>query len=116
MREHVRIGAEVLAGVQGLEHLAAAVRSEHERWDGTGYPDGLAGEEIPLASRICLACDAYDAMTTDRPYRRALGHDQAVAELATGAGTQFDPVVVEALLRLLPVRAPGGDATVPRMT
>jgi HD-GYP domain-containing protein (c-di-GMP phosphodiesterase class II) len=101
MREHPAIGERILAAVEGLRHLAPAVRAEHERWDGSGYPDGLAGEAIPLASRICLACDAYDAMTTDRPYRRALATEDAIAELRRGAGAQFDPRVVEALLAVV---------------
>ena len=72
MRRHPLMGEELIAEVPGLRHLAPALRAEHERWDGRGYPDGLAGEEIPIASRITLVCDAYDAMTTDRPYREAL--------------------------------------------
>ena len=101
MREHPAIGERILDAVAELRHLAAAVRAEHERWDGDGYPDGLRGETIPLASRICLACDAFDAMTTDRPYRDALTHEQAVAELRSGAGAQFDPQVVDALLAVV---------------
>ena len=101
MREHPAIGERIVASVDGLRHLAPAIRAEHERWDGTGYPDGLRGEDIPLASRICLACDAYDAMTTDRPYRPAMTHHEAVAELRAGAGAQFDPQVVEGLLEVL---------------
>ena len=76
------------------------VRSSHERWDGNGYPDGLAGDEIPLGARIVSVCDAYDAMTSDRPYQRALGHEEALAELRRCAGTQFDPDVVEAFCRV----------------
>jgi len=79
----------------------------HERWDGTGYPDGIGGEEIPLGARIIFACDALDAMTTDRPYRAALSLDEACAELRRCAGTQFDPAVVDALLEVL------ADAAVP---
>jgi HD-GYP domain-containing protein (c-di-GMP phosphodiesterase class II) len=78
--------------------VARIVRHEHERFDGTGYPDGLAGEEIPLGSRIILACDAYHAMTSDRPYRAGLGHTHAVAELVRCAGSQFDPRIVAALV------------------
>jgi two-component system, cell cycle response regulator len=74
------------------------VRHEHERWDGAGYPDGLAGEEIPLGARIILACDALHAMTSDRSYRRALPAEVAYEELRRNAGTQFDPAVVAALL------------------
>ena len=76
--------------------VAALVRSSHERYDGGGYPDGLAGEEIPLGARIVAVCDAYDAMITDRAYRAAHDADEALAELRRCAGTQFDPAVVEA--------------------
>jgi two-component system, cell cycle response regulator len=72
------------------------VRASHERYDGTGYPDGLRGEEIPLGARIVGLCDAYDAMVSDRPYSAALSHDEAVAELKRCSGGQFDPLVVEA--------------------
>lgn len=81
--------------------MARIVRSCHERWDGGGYPDGLAGEEIPMAARIVFCCDVYDAMTTDRPYRRAMSHRRGVREVRSCAGTQFDPRVVAALLRVL---------------
>lgn len=101
MREHPAIGARILAGTRTLTHLAPAVHAEHERFDGSGYPNGLRGAAIPLASRITLACDAYDAMTTDRPYRSALGSVRAVQELRSGAGTQFDPAVVTALLEVI---------------
>jgi HD-GYP domain-containing protein (c-di-GMP phosphodiesterase class II) len=101
MREHPVIGERILQHVPGLESVARAVRHEHERWDGHGYPDGVAGEMIPLASRITLVCDAYHAMTSARPYRASLGHREAAAELRRGAGRQFDPVVVRALLTAL---------------
>ena len=101
MRQHPVIGARILASTRSLAHLAAAVGAEHERFDGQGYPDGLRGDEIPLASRITFACDAYHAMTSDRPYRRALGAAAAQAELQAGAGAQFDPRVVAALVRVL---------------
>ena len=81
-----------------LARVGVVVRASHERYDGGGYPDGLAGEEIPLASRIVSACDAFNAMTTDRSYRKALSLEVAVAELRDNAGTQFDPDVVEALI------------------
>jgi HD-GYP domain-containing protein (c-di-GMP phosphodiesterase class II) len=76
------------------------VRSSHERWDGSGYPDGLAGEQIPRGSRIISVCDSYHAMTSDRPYRKAMSVEVALAELRAGAGSQFDPEVVEAFLRV----------------
>ncbi len=91
MREHPVIGERILANVPGLEAVALAVRHEHERWDGDGYPDGLVGAEIPLASRIVLACDAWNALQSDRPYRAALPREDALAELRRCSGTQFDP-------------------------
>jgi diguanylate cyclase (GGDEF)-like protein/PAS domain S-box-containing protein len=98
MERHTIVGEQILAPVEFLADVASIVRHEHERWDGAGYPDRLAGDAIPLASRIILACDAYHAMTSDRPYRRALGAEAAVAELLAGAGTQFDPRVVRTLV------------------
>lgn len=94
MRRHAEMGAGMIERVPGLERVAPLVRSHHERWDGCGYPDGLSAEQIPLASRVVAACDAFQAMTADRPYRAALSVDQALAELTAGAGTQFDPAVV----------------------
>jgi diguanylate cyclase (GGDEF)-like protein len=105
MREHPVIGDQILRQLPGLAAVADAVRHEHERWDGRGYPDGLAGEAIPLASRIVLACDAYSALVSDRPYRPALSVAEATAELERCAGSQFDPDVVTALLDCL---APDG--------
>jgi diguanylate cyclase (GGDEF)-like protein/putative nucleotidyltransferase with HDIG domain len=101
MREHPVIGERILRAVPGLGAVARIVRHEHEHWDGSGYPDGLAGAEIPIGARIILACDAYHAMTSNRPYRRARPHAEAVRELANGAGSQFDPEVTEALIGCL---------------
>ena len=98
MREHPVIGERILRAIPGMGGIARIVRHEHERFDGTGYPDGLAGEEIPIGSRIILACDAYHAMTSDRPYRRAMSHGEAIQEIAKGAGTQFDPRVTGMLI------------------
>lgn len=99
MRRHTIEGQLMLESVGGvLADAGTIVRSSHERWDGGGYPDGLAGEAIPIESRICAACDAFNAMTTDRPYRRAMSHELAVEELRANAGTQFDPRVVDALI------------------
>jgi HD-GYP domain-containing protein (c-di-GMP phosphodiesterase class II) len=95
------VGERILSTVAFLQDVLPIVRHEHERWDGLGYPDGLAGEDIPLGSRIILACDAYSAMTSDRPYRPAMSETQASAELLTAAGTQFDERVVGTLLALL---------------
>lgn len=100
VRQHSAIGARIVASVDSLSHLAPAIRAGHERWDGRGYPDGLAGEEIPLTSRIVSLCDAYDAMVSDRPYRKALPRGEAMDELARAAGTQFCPTCVEALTRV----------------
>jgi PAS domain S-box-containing protein/diguanylate cyclase (GGDEF)-like protein len=97
MRQHPVVGERIIAGTPGLSHLAPAMRAEHERWDGSGYPDGLAGEQIPLASRITLACDALHAMTSDRPYRSAMTLQRARQELRACTGSQFDPHVIEAL-------------------
>jgi HD-GYP domain-containing protein (c-di-GMP phosphodiesterase class II) len=98
---HTVRGAEILAAVAGLAQLAPLVRASHERWDGTGYPDRLAGEAIPLAARIVFTVDAYDAMTNDRPYRRALPRVEARRRIAAGAGTAFEPRVTRALLAAL---------------
>jgi HD-GYP domain-containing protein (c-di-GMP phosphodiesterase class II) len=101
MRTHPLASERLITEVPGLGHLGPAVRAEHERWDGGGYPDGLAGEEIPLASRIVLLCDAYHAMTSDRPYRKALPVDVARAEIVGGIGSQFCPTAGQALLEVL---------------
>jgi len=101
MAEHPVLGEGILRRLPQLASLASIVRHEHEHWDGTGYPDGLAAAQIPIGSRIILACDAYAAMTAARPYRLALERADAVAELRARAGTQFDPAVVDALLDLL---------------
>ena len=105
MRTHPISSARLIGNVPHLARLAPAIRAEHERWDGKGYPDGLAGDQIPLASRITLACDAYDAMTSDRPYRKALSVDRAKAEIAAGSGTQFCPTAAQALLGVLSAAA-----------
>jgi len=95
MSRHPVIGAEIVQGIEFLTEAAEVVRSHHERWDGTGYPDGLAGEEIPLAARVFALADALDAITSDRPYRAATSLADARARLR-GAGGQFDPAVIEA--------------------
>ncbi len=87
----------MVAGVPGLERLVDLIHAHHERWDGDGYPLGLERERIPLASRVIAACDAFEAMVSKRPYRDPLTVDEALAELAAGAGSQFDPAVVAAV-------------------
>lgn len=94
MRQHTVAGERILASSPALADIAPLVRSSHERWDGTGYPDGLAGNKIPRGARIITVCDAYHAMTSDRPYRNAMSSEVALAELRVGAGTQFDPEIV----------------------
>jgi HD domain-containing protein/GAF domain-containing protein len=101
IRRHAAWGSETLSRMPGLEAVATIVRFHHERWDGSGYPNGLSGARIPLASRIISVCDAYGAMTCDRPYRSAMGSRDAVRELKDGAGSQFDPSVVTALIDVL---------------
>ena len=101
MRRHTIEGEELLAGIAGLEHLAPAVRATHEAWDGSGYPDGLAADDIPLTARIVTVVDAYDAMTSERAYRRALPRREALHRLRAGSGVQFDPRVVTSILRVL---------------
>ena len=101
MRMHPVVGEQLVVSTEGLAHLAPAIRAGHERWDGAGYPDGLKGEEIPFASRIVLVCDAFHAMTSDRPYRRALDVRNALAEVEKNAGSQFCPRTVEAFLAVV---------------
>jgi putative nucleotidyltransferase with HDIG domain len=106
MREHPAIGAEILRDVEFLGDARHAVRSHHERWDGGGYPDRLAGPEIPLVARVVAAADIFDACTSQRPYQRAMAQEDAVEVLRGLGGTQIDPAVLEALLRVLARRAP----------
>jgi diguanylate cyclase (GGDEF)-like protein len=96
IRRHTVIGERILGSAPALDAAAKIVRSTHERWDGTGYPDRLAGADIPLGARIISVCDAFDAMTSHRPYAAPLGHEDALRELFRCAGTQFDAEVVEA--------------------
>jgi HD-GYP domain-containing protein (c-di-GMP phosphodiesterase class II) len=103
--QHTLVGERMLDQVGGLlADVGRLVRSCHEHWDGRGYPDGRAGEDIPLVARVVCACDAWSAMTTDRSYRAALPHDEALAELRRCAGTQFDPRVVDALIDVVGAR------------
>jgi diguanylate cyclase (GGDEF)-like protein len=105
VRQHSVVGERILTASPALRSLGPTVRSTHERWDGAGYPDGLAGEQIPLASRIIGACDAYAAMTAPRPHRPALTHAEALEQLQANAGTQFDPAVVDALVACIRIRS-----------
>jgi HD-GYP domain-containing protein (c-di-GMP phosphodiesterase class II) len=100
MREHPLHGQKILRGIEFLEGAARVVAQHHEKWDGTGYPLGLRGEEIDINARIFAVADAFDAMTSDRVYRRGRSYEAAAAELAEWAGRQFDPRVVEAFRRV----------------
>jgi putative nucleotidyltransferase with HDIG domain len=113
IRTHTLEGQKMLERVGGfMSEVGEIVRASHESWDGRGYPDGLRGSKIPLEARIVACCDAFNAMTTTRPYRKAMPVSEAIAELIDSTGTQFDPRVVETLLRVLgePADAPGADA------
>jgi HD-GYP domain-containing protein (c-di-GMP phosphodiesterase class II) len=113
IKHHTIEGQFMLDRVGGLlGRVGEVVRSCHERWDGTGYPDGLAGEEIPIAARIVFACDAYNAMTTDRPYRRAMAREAAVAELVANTGAQFDPKIVAAVTKVVEHGEPAAVTTI----
>jgi len=101
MREHPAIGARIIEPIRFLTGAMEIVRSHHERWDGAGYPDGLAGQEIPLSARIFSIADSFDAMTNDRPYRRAMPLEDALDEIERGAGSQFDPLVAVRFLELM---------------
>jgi len=105
MRDHVVLSNLIVHGVPNLQDVSDAVYSHHERWDGKGYPRGLKGEEIPLSGRIMALVDAYSAMILDRPYRKALSHEESVAEMRANAGIQFDPYLVEPFLGLIETEA-----------
>jgi putative nucleotidyltransferase with HDIG domain len=100
MARHPVVGAEIVDGIEFLQEAAKVVRSHHERWDGTGYPDGLAGEAIPVAARVFAVADVLDALTTDRPYRPRIPLAEARAFIVESSGTHFDPAVVQAFERV----------------
>jgi two-component system cell cycle response regulator len=107
MRKHTLIGERVLSAAPAMSQVARLVRATHERWDGSGYPDGLAGEEIPRGSRIILICDAYNTMIEGRPYKGSVGAERAIEALREGAGTQFDPRLVDLFVEQV-TTAPAG--------
>ena len=100
VKTHTLVGERIVGAAPALDDVANVIRATHERYDGTGYPDGRVGEDIEFAARIICVCDAYDAMTNDRPYRATFTADDAVAELQRCAGSQFDPTIVAAFLAL----------------
>jgi HD-GYP domain-containing protein (c-di-GMP phosphodiesterase class II) len=108
VRRHTIIGERIVSAAPALVEVARLVRSSHERFDGGGYPDGIAGTAIPIGARIIFVCDAFDAMTSDRPYRLARTPRDSLAELERCAGTQFDPEIVAAFMAVLsePTTAP----------
>jgi HD-GYP domain-containing protein (c-di-GMP phosphodiesterase class II) len=106
LKRHTIQGEELLVQVAGLEHLGVVVRATHEWWDGSGYPDGLSGTDIPIEARVVGVADAYDAMTSDRSYRRALPVHEACRRVERDAGRQFDPLVAAALLEVVAGEAP----------
>jgi HD-GYP domain-containing protein (c-di-GMP phosphodiesterase class II) len=110
--QHTIIGERIISRIEYLEPIARIIRAAHERWDGHGYPDRIAGEDIPLAARVLLVCDAYHAMTSNRPYRQAMPPEHAVRELKLNAGSQFDPRVVDVFMRVWP-DFDGGGGDVP---
>jgi HD-GYP domain-containing protein (c-di-GMP phosphodiesterase class II) len=100
VKTHANLGAELLEMSRGLRHLAPFVRHHHERWDGSGYPLGLVGEQTPLEARILAVCDAVEAMASDRPYQRAMSLDEIVGEIKRGRGTHFDPRIADLFVRI----------------
>jgi putative nucleotidyltransferase with HDIG domain len=114
VKTHTIEGQKMLDRVGGfMREVGAIVRSHHEHWDGGGYPDNLAGEQIPLAARIISCCDAWNAMRTDRPYRKALSYEVAKAEILSASGTQLDPQLVESLLEIVASEAPEAEPVSP---
>jgi ribonuclease P protein subunit RPR2 len=100
IKSHPVVGAKILEPLRFLAREICAVRHHHERWDGTGYPDGLGGEDIPMVARVVTVADVFDAITSNRPYRTALALNEAREEIRRGSGSHFDPVVVEAFMRI----------------
>jgi len=99
IKEHPTIGVNILKNIEFLKGSFPIILHHHERYAGNGYPDGISGKDIPLEARILCVADTYDAMTSDRPYRKALPHEEAVAEIIRFKGSQFDPEIVDAFLK-----------------
>jgi putative nucleotidyltransferase with HDIG domain len=101
VKQHATLGADILSAMAFPGPLATIVRHHHENWDGTGYPDGLRGEAIPIGARVLAIVDCYDALTSDRPYRRSLPHDRAAAMIVERRGTMYEPAIADAFLRIV---------------
>lgn len=113
---HPKMGADIIKGIKFLEPVVPIIYHHQERYDGKGYPDGIKGEQIPIGARIIAVLDTYDAMTTDRPYRKALSREAAIAEVKRCSGTQFDPQVVEVFLQILMEEEKEGDKSISMST
>src|SRR6185436_6779166 len=119
VKQHATIGADILSAMEFPGTLALFERHHHENWDGTGYPDGLRGEAIPIGARVLAIVDCYDALTSDRPYRRSLSHDRATAMILERKGTMYEPAIADAFFRIIEVlrsaagRQPAGAPVVP---
>jgi HD-GYP domain-containing protein (c-di-GMP phosphodiesterase class II) len=105
MEQHPELGERILEPIERLAEVRPIVRACHERYDGDGYPDGLSGDDIPIEARIIFVCDAFHAMTTDRPYRKRMPDEAAFHQLESNAGTQFDPKVVDAFVRVIKAKS-----------
>jgi HD-GYP domain-containing protein (c-di-GMP phosphodiesterase class II) len=106
IKVHPVIAADIVGRIEALTHLVPIIRHHHERWDGDGYPNGLKGDDIPLLARILAVADGFEAMTAERPYRRARTEEEALAELEKGAGSQWDSQVVEVFVKIYEESAP----------
>jgi putative nucleotidyltransferase with HDIG domain len=113
VQQHAAIGAEILAGIEGGAPLAEIVRHHHENWDGSGYPDNLRGQAIPMGARVLAVVDCYDALTSERPYRQPLEHTRALSMIVDGRGSAYQPEIVDAFVRIIQ-RVPAADAGLPR--
>jgi len=109
VKQHATIGADILSAMEFPGTLALIVRHHHENWDGTGYPDGLRGEAIPIGARVLAIVDCYDALTSDRPYRRSLSHARAAAMILERRGTMYEPAIADAFLRMIDALRPAID-------
>ena len=113
VQQHAGIGAEILSGIEGGAPLAEIVRHHHENWDGSGYPDNLRGQAIPMGARVLAIVDCYDALTSERPYRQSLEHTRALSMIVEARGSMYEPEIVDAFVRVIQ-RSTAADAGLPR--